>query len=90
MKAKDNVLDWCYIRGQTSNINTALAERACQLVVVCRVLVLSGNMNLAVPTLGVNKVIRNLAWHRAGQLRETPTGLFRSGGRIGEGSWLGC
>ena len=57
-------------------------------MVVCRVLVVSGNMNMAIPTLGVNKMIRSLAWDRAGQFRETPTGLLRFGGRIGEGSIL--
>ena len=45
-------------------------------------------MNMAIPTLGVNKMIRSLAWDRAGQFRETSTGLFRFGGRIGEGSRL--
>ena len=57
-------------------------------MVVCRVLVVSGNMNMAIPTLGVNKIIRSLVWDRAGQFRETPTALLRFGGRIGEGSIL--
>ena len=57
-------------------------------MVVCRVLVVSGNMNMAIPTLGVNKMIRSLDWDRAAQFRETPTGLLRFDGRIGEGSIL--
>ena len=45
----------------------------------------SGNLNMAVPTLGVNRLIRGLTWVRAPQFRQTQTRLFRFGGRIGEG-----
>ena len=45
----------------------------------------SGNMNMAIHTMGVNKMIRSLAWDRARQFRETQTGLLHFRGRIGEG-----
>ena len=42
-------------------------------------------MNMAIPTLGVNKMIRGLSWDRATHFRQTQTRLLRFGGRIGEG-----
>jgi len=50
---------------------------------VLRVVVLSGNMNMAIHTLGLNKVIRSLHWSQARQFRETPSRLLYSDKRIG-------
>ena len=54
------------------------------VLAVCRVTVLSGNMNMAVHTLGVNTVIRSLNWAGAGGFRETRTRLLHFDNRIGQ------
>lgn len=51
---------------------------------IIRVVVLSGNMNMAIHTLGLNKVIRSLNWVKARQFKETPSRLLYFDRRIGE------
>ena len=40
-------------------------------------------MNMAIHTLGLNKVIRSLSWVKARQFRETPSRLLYFDRRIG-------